>query len=180
MKWVVYTLAAVGGVIVLGLVALLAIGGGRGQSELEASIEIARPTRVVFNWITEPARVKSWVGWLVEIKSLTPGATAVGSRDVWVMEDRNNGNQRMDIAAEVTRLEPERLIETRLEAAEGFTGVVTYELEPLDADRTRLRYRGAYTFHHWLARIFEPVISRSAQQKLDDDLARLKQHAEAE
>ena len=180
MKWVLYILATVGAVIVLGIGALLIIGGGRGESELEASVEIARPTRVVFNWITEPARVRSWVGWLVEIKSLTPGAPAVGSREVWVMEDRNNGNQRMDIAAEVTRLEPERLLETKLEAAAGFTGVVTYELQPIDADRTRLHYRGAYKFHHWLARVFEPVISRSAQQKLDEDLARLKQQAEAE
>jgi hypothetical protein len=57
---------------------------------------------------------------------------------------------------------------------------VTYELQPIDAERTRLHYRSAYKFHHWLARIFEPVISRSAQQKLDEDLARLKQRAEAE
>jgi uncharacterized protein YndB with AHSA1/START domain len=179
MKWILYLLAAVGGVIVLGLVTLLAMGGGRGESELEASVEIARPARVVFNWITEPTRVKSWVGWMVEIQSLTPGAPAVGSREVWVMEDRNNGNQRMNIAAEITRLEPERLLETRLEAAEGFTGTVTYELQPIDGERTRLRYRGAYKFNHWLARLFEPVISRSAQQKLDEDLARLKQRAEA-
>jgi uncharacterized protein YndB with AHSA1/START domain len=180
MKWVLYVLAAVGSVIVLGIVALLAIGGGRGESQLEATVEIARPARIVFNWITEPARVKSWVGWMVEIKPLTPGAPAVGAREVWVMEDRNNGNQRMDIAAEVTRLEPERLLETRLDAAAGFTGVLTYELQPIDAERTRLHYRGAYKFNHWLARIFEPIISRSAQQKLDEDLARLKLQAEAE
>ena len=37
------------------------------------------------------------------------------------MEDRNNNNQRMDIEAEVTRHEANRLREARLNVSEGFT-----------------------------------------------------------
>ena len=36
------------------------------------------------------------------------------------------------------------------------------------------------SYEHWLAKLLEPVISRSAQQKLEEDLQRLKQQAEAE
>ena len=40
------------------------------------------------------------------------------------MEDRNNNNQRMDIQTEVTRVEPDRLLEVRLNVPAGFTGTV--------------------------------------------------------
>jgi len=180
MKWVAYLFGGVVGLIGLAVIVLLIMGGGRGESRLAASVEIARPPSVVFTWITEPERVKSWVGWLVEIQSLTPGNAGVGAREVWVMEDRNNNNQRMNVNTEVTRLEPNRLLETRLSALEGFTGNVVYQLQPIDANRTRLNYTADYKFEHWLAKLLEPVISRSAQHKLDEDVARLKQRAEAE
>jgi uncharacterized protein YndB with AHSA1/START domain len=180
MKWIVYTLAAIAGLIVLAIVVLLAIGGGRGEGRYLTTVEISQPANVVFRWVTEPQRIKSWVGWLVEIRSLTPGKEGVGARAVWVMEDRNNNNQRMEIAAVYTRYEPERLIEASLDVPQGFTGTVVYELEPLDASRTRLTYRANYQYHHWLAKLLEPVISRSARQKMDEDLLRLKQKAESE
>jgi uncharacterized protein YndB with AHSA1/START domain len=179
MRWVLYALAGVAALVLMAVVVLLMIGGGRGQAELVSSVEIAQPPEVVFSWVTEPDRVKSWVGWLVEIRSLTPGTQGVGAREIWVMEDRNNNNQRMDIQSEVTRFERDRVLATRLEAAEGFTGTVVYELQPLDGTRTRVTYRGSYRFHHWLAKLLQPVISRSAQQKLDEDMARLKQRIEA-
>jgi len=180
MKWLLYVVAGLVAVVILAVVVLLALGGGRGESSHETSVEIARPARIVFTWISEPDRVKSWVGWLIDIKSLTPGKAAVGARQIWVMEDRNNNNQRMDIETEVTQLETDRLLEARLNVPGAFTGTVTYELQPLDPNRTRLVYRGTFKYEHWLAKLLEPVISRSAQQKLEEDLERLKQKAEAE
>src|SRR5687767_10990621 len=103
MKWVLYIAAALTGIIILAVVVLLVIGGGRGEAQLTTSVDIARPPSVVFRWITEPERLKSWVGWLVDIRPLTPSQAVVGAREVWVMEDRNNNNQRMDIESQVTR-----------------------------------------------------------------------------
>ena len=180
MKWVLYIFAGIGVVLVLAVVVLLALGGARGESRLVRTIEISRPADVVFAWISEPERLRSWVGWLIEIQALSPTPAAVGSRSVWVMEDRNNNNQRMDIQTEVTRVEPGRLLEARVNVPEGFDGTVLYELQPIDAQRTHLTYRATYHFQHWLARLLEPVISRSAQQKLGEDLDRLKQKVEAE
>lgn len=179
MKWLLYLGAGVLALLVVAVVVLLAIGGGRGESRLAATVDIDRSAPVVFEWVTRPERLKSWVGWLIEVRTQSPSATEVGSQQVWVMEDRNNNNQRMDIHSEVIRLDPDRLLTTRQRAAEGFTGEVTYELQPLDASRTRLTYRAEYHFEHWLARLLGPIITRSAQQKLEEDLARLKQQAEA-
>lgn len=178
MKWVLYILAGLGGLLVLTVVTLVALGSRSSAGRFETTVEIAQPAPVVFEWISEPARLKAWVGWLIDVQQVTP-ATGVGSREVWVMEDRNNNNQRMDIQAEVTRHEANRLREARLNVSEGFTGTVTYELQPLDASRTQLTYRAAFKYDHWLAKLLEPVINRSARQKSVEDLARLKQLAEA-
>ena len=180
MKWVLYVAVSLFALIGLAVVALLVIGGGRGIGRFETSVDVARPAPVVFAWVTEPKRLQSWVGWLIEVKSLTPQASGVGARNLWVMEDRNNNNQRMDLHTEVVRHEPDRLIETTVDVPEGFTGRVAYELQPLDATRTRLTYRATFQYHHWLAKLLEPIISRSARQKLVEDLERLKRQAEAE
>jgi uncharacterized protein YndB with AHSA1/START domain len=179
MKWLLYALAAVGGFLVICLIVLLFLGGFRGESRLVASVDIARPPDAVFPWLSQPEKLKSWVGWMVDVRTLTPDRTGVGTRQVWVMEDRNNNNMRMDIASEITRADPDRLLEARVSAAEGFTGEVRYELEPMDTNKTRLTYRATYKFEHWLAKLLEPLISRSAQQKLEEDLKRLKQQVEA-
>jgi uncharacterized protein YndB with AHSA1/START domain len=179
MKWIKYAALGFGAIVLVALVVLVAMGGGRGTSQLRATIDIARPAPVVFRWISEPERLKAWVGWLVDVRSLTPEHATPGARQVWVMEDRNNNNQRMDIASEVVRVEADRSLTANLTAAQGFTGAVTYDLAPTGADTTRLTYTADYTFDHWLARLLNPIITRAAQQKLDEDLARLKLKAEA-
>jgi carbon monoxide dehydrogenase subunit G len=178
MKWLLYLVVGVVTVLALAVVVLLAVS--RGESRLTASIDINRPPDVVFAWISEPERVRAWVGWLVEIRPLTPQQAQIGAKQVWVMEDRNNNNQLMDIESEIVGLRPPQAMSTRVRAAEGFTGTVDYDLESLGPERTRLNYVASYQFHHWLAKLLEPVIRRSAQQKLEEDLARLKQKAEAE
>jgi len=180
MKWLLYLLGGSVGLILLAVVVLLALGTRENAGRHETIVEIARPAPVVFAWITEPARIKSWMGWVVEIQSLTPDRNRVGAREIWVMEDRNNNNQRMDIEVETTRFNPDRLLEANLKVPSGFTGTVTYQLEPLDPGRTRLIYRGMFQYEHWLAKLMEPIISRSASQKLQEDLERLKQKVEAE
>jgi uncharacterized membrane protein len=180
MKWLLYALAGIAGVIAICLIVLLMLGGMRGESRHVASIDIAKPVGTVFMWVTQPAKLRSWVGWVVEIRDLTPDHRGIGAKQLWVLEDRNHDNQRMEIASQVTRYEQDRLVETRVEAPAAFTGEVSYELQAMDASRTRLTYRAWYRYDGWLAKLLEPVISRSAQQKLEEDMQRLKQRAEAE
>lgn len=180
MKWLLYFVAGVLGLVVLAVIVLLAMGGGRGESQLAANVDIAKPPAVVFSWISRPDHLKSWVGWMVDVRSLTPTQTGVGTREVWVMEDRNNNNQRMEIHSEIVDFRENHALTARLNAAEGFVGTIQYALEPLDPNRTRLHYTASYNYHHWLAKLMEPLITRSAQHKLEEDLARLKQQAEAQ
>ena len=176
MRWLLYGVAALVAVVALAVVVLLAMGSS--ESRLSATVEVARPADVVFEWISQPEHVKQWLGWLVEIRPVTPQQGQVGARQVWVMEDRNNNNQLMEIHTEYVDYRAPQSLTTRLSAAEGFTGTVEYRLEPVDDRRTRLHYVGFYQFDHWLARLLEPLITRSAQQKLEEDLARLKAKAE--
>ena len=180
MKWVLYLFAGLGGLVIIAVVVLLAMGSRRDAGRYETSIEIGRPAPVVFAWVTEPQRVKSWVGWVIEIRPLTPQLSGAGSRELWVMEDRNNNNQRMDIEADIVRHDADRLRVARLTVPDMFSGTVTYELQPLDDRRTQLTYRSDFEYQHWLANLLKPVINRSARQKTVEDLARLKQLAEAE
>ena len=176
MKWLIYTVGGVIALVGVAVVVLLALG--RDQSRLQATIEIAQPPDVVFAWVTEPDRVKQWLGWLVEIRSATPQAVS-GARQVWVMEDRNNNNQRMEILTEFVEVDAPRKVTTKVSAAEGFTGTAAFDLQPVESNRTLLHYTATYDFELWLAKLLEPVITRSAQQKLDEDLARLKQQVES-
>jgi hypothetical protein len=180
MKWLLYAAAGVGALIVLAVVVLVAMGGGREEGRIEASVVVDRPAEVVFVWITEPQRVQSWVGWLVEIRNVTPEQGKVGARQVWVMQDRNNGNQPMNIDTEIVGYQPGRALSARLRAEGAFTGNVDYALEPLGPERTRLNYGMSYRYELWFAKLLEPVIRRSARNKLEEDLARLKEKAEAE
>jgi uncharacterized membrane protein len=179
MKWILYVGGSIVALLVLAVVILLVLGA-RSEQRIASSIEIDRPADTVFRWVSEPPRLRSWIGWLVEIRDVTPQQGQVGARQVWVMEDRNNNNARMEIAAEITTWQPGRALNARLNAPGAFTGAVDYGLEALGPNRTRLNYAMSYEYEHWLARLLEPIIARSARQKLEEDLARLKQRAETE
>jgi uncharacterized protein YndB with AHSA1/START domain len=174
-----YALVGVVALLVLAIAVLL-IMGARSDHQIAASVEIARPADVVFTWITDPPRLQSWVGWLVEVRNMTPQQAQVGARQLWVMEDRNDNNQRMDIQTEYVTYLPNQNLNARLNSPGAFTGSVDYRLEPIGSDRTRLSYTMAYEYDNWFVRLLEPLIAMSAQQKLEEDLARLKEQAESE
>lgn len=179
MKWALYAAAAIASLLVIAIFVLLALGGARGQARHVVTMEIGRPAAEVYRWVREPALVEQWVGWLIEIRPLTPQPSGPGSVQLWVMEDRNNDNARMELRVETLREEPDRLLEARVTAPGMVTGTVLYELQPMDPRRTLLSYRATYQYEHWLARLLTAIVSRSAQQKLEADLARLKAAVEA-
>ena len=179
MKWLLYLGSGLLGLLGVAVVILLVLGANS-DKRIGGSVDIARPPDVVFGWVTEPQRLKSWIGWLLEIQNVTAEQRRVGARQVWVMEDRNNNNQRMHIESELVSYRPHQHVNARLKAPGAFTGSVDYALEPLGTDRTRLNYVMTYEYEHWFAKLLEPLIAISAQQKLEEDLARLKHKAETE
>jgi uncharacterized membrane protein len=179
MKWILYLAGSVVGLLAIAVVVLVVLGA-LSERRIHATVDIDRPADVVFAWVTEPRRLQAWIGWLVDIRNVTPQQGQVGSRQVWVMEDRNNNNARMEIETEFVTYRPGRGLTARLNAPGAFIGAVDYVLEPLGPNRTRLKYSMSYDYQMWLARLLEPIIARSARQKLEEDLQRLKQRAEAE
>ena len=178
MKWIFRVFVFVLGLILLAAGVLLAMGSRPGANMLSVRVEINKPPEAVWKYVADPATPKEWVSWLVEVRQLTPGAQPVGSKEVWVMEDRNNGNARMEILSETTRFEPHRRMDVRLSSPGEFSGEVAYLFEDLGGGRTALTQEGTYLFESWFARLMAPVVMPSARSKLVGDIERLKANVE--
>jgi uncharacterized protein YndB with AHSA1/START domain len=177
MKWLAWGVAGVVGLVVVMACVLWVLGRRADAGRVQASIDVDRPPAEVWAWITDPKKEKAWVSWLVEVRE--DGPAKVGSRQVWVMEDRNNGNERVEIASVATSVEPGRRLGVRLSAPGMFTGDAVYTLSDLGNGRTRLATDSRYRYDMAFARLMEPLITPSAKKKFVEDLARLKTLAEA-
>lgn len=104
----------------------------------------------------------------------------MGTREVWVMEDRNNNNALMEITGEVTAVEENRYVEVKLSSAKLFDGVASYRLTDLGNGRTRMESAGKYYFKSAFATLMTPLVMPSAKKKMDNDLGKLKSLIEAE
>lgn len=168
-------LGLVAALIVIGVVVLLALGKREEAGRNTATIQIERPPAQVFPWVTEPDRLKQWIGGLVESTPLTDEGLKVGarSREVVVV-----GNGRHEMETAVTDLEaPSRLV---LEIkSEGLKVDARYDLVE-SGGGTFLSYACISRYEQPLARLMEPLVTREAQKKIETDLAHLKGLVEAE
>lgn len=179
MKWLRYGALTLVLLIVLAAVVLLVWGMAPDARRLTAAVDVARSPQDTWQWLTEPEKLKSWVSWLVEIRVLTPPPHGVGSKTVWVMEDHNNNNQKMEMIEELTEYDPPRKLNVRVSAPMGFHGEVSFALTDLGNGHTRVVQASSFQFEHWLAKLFTPLIMRSAQTKAVEDMQRLKSKMEA-
>ncbi len=111
---------------------------------------------------------------LVDCEQLTDGPPGPGTRFRDVFEDRG---QRIEIDAEVVTYEPNELLATRLRS-QAFEATASQTLEERDG-RTRVTAVIETEYTSRLARLMAGVITRHAQTRLEDDLARLKELVEA-
>lgn len=179
MKIVLFVLGALVAVVLLAVLTLAVMGRRPNARHLEADIEINQPPEVVWAWITETEYLKQWVSWLVEIEDLTPAVDGAGAKFRWYMDDPNM-NERVEMTSEVLEHRPPEYIELSLSMEGAFTGAFSYTLVDLGEGRTRLETTGDYEYFTWFARIMEPLITRAAQKKQDEDFARLKSLAESD
>ncbi len=160
----------IGGVFSLLLVAVLILsamsmrpGAGRSHSE----VEIAAAPAQIWPWLTEGEKAKQWVSWLVEVRSVAK------DKEVWVMEDRNNGGERMEVVGTVLKSDFPRSLTVSLESP-GFKGQQSYQLTDLGGGRTKVEMASQYKFEQAVSRLLEPVISAAASKKMAADLESLK------
>jgi carbon monoxide dehydrogenase subunit G len=141
----------------------------------EHTIEIARPPSAVFPYLTEPERLKQWVGGLVTFEAVNGESAHVGALSHQVMVIRG---REWKLEGELTALEPNRHVEARM-GGKGFTAKTSYALEPVEGG-TRLTATIESEYSFFVARLLGGLVSREAQKKLCADLARLEALVETE
>jgi uncharacterized protein YndB with AHSA1/START domain len=177
MKVVLWLLGGLVGLVVLAVLVLFCMGLAPGAGDTRVAVEIARPPEEVWTWITEEAKVKKWVSWLVEIREDTHGIEGVGARETWIMDDPTM-KQRLEIPSLVTSYDKPRRVGVRIAAPKMFTGDVTYTLTPT-ATGTRLEQYGRWHYDDAFARLMVPLITPQANAKGKADFGRLKALIEA-
>jgi uncharacterized protein YndB with AHSA1/START domain len=140
----------------------------------EASIEIAAAPAEVFPWLAASEPRREWMGALTESEPLTEGSPEVGSRFRDVFEDLG---RRVELEAEIVELEPPHGMTVHL-VSKVFDATSSQRLEELEGGRTRLTAVIETEYKQRAARLAAPVVTRRAQRRLEQDLARLKELVE--
>lgn len=158
--------------LVIVIAGLWAIGGRRYEYEFELSVN-APPERI-YPYLTDPQLLPKWISGLVESKPVTKDGLHVGARSIETVEENA---RRITMESEVTRYEPNRVLESRL-TNEMMDVLVIYELQP-DGNGTRLRHKMSANYKGFFIRVIAPLIGGSVRSKLEGDLNRLKHLTES-
>lgn len=178
--WIKRILLSIAALLALSTAVLGFLSSRPGADELRGSVEINKPSADVWAFLEEPEKLKSWVGWMKEIREATPGSRGVGSRQVWVMEDMNNGGALMEINGEVIAYRPGRSKTVRINVPGVFTGETEYSVEDLGGGRSRFSQNSKYAFANSFTKLLTPIIMPSASKKGKEDMQRLKNKVEAQ
>jgi carbon monoxide dehydrogenase subunit G len=132
-------------------------------------VEIARPPAEVFPWLLEEDKVPRWTGHLEAYERIGDGALGRGSRvrQVLVVSGRT-----IDVELELTGYDPPTSAETRF-STNGIDVVNGYSLAPAGAG-TRLTQSVEAKARSISARILVPVVQPRLEEKLTEDLERLR------
>jgi uncharacterized protein YndB with AHSA1/START domain len=173
MKWL---LGAVLGVLTAGLVALLGVGARDGRGRVTAAVEIDRPPSAVFPFLVQPELRKLWSLGLVEAK-LSGSSTDLraGAKSRVVIE----AAERLEVDEEIRVLDADRrLLLQRTSSHPPFSQRLEYILKEVGG-RTLLTSAVHTTHDGLLLNLFEPLVTRAAQGRLEQELLALRTSAEA-
>jgi uncharacterized protein YndB with AHSA1/START domain len=133
------------------------------------TVEVPRPPEEVFPWLLEEDKVPRWTGNLEAYERLDDGALGPGSRVRQVLEV---SGRRIDVELEVTQYDPPRAAETRFSTM-GIEVVNAYALEAA-AGGSRLTQSVDAKPSGLSARLLVPVVQPRLEEKLTQDLERLR------
>jgi uncharacterized protein YndB with AHSA1/START domain len=133
------------------------------------TVEIPRPPEEVFPWLLEEDKVPRWTGSLQTYERLDDGALGPGSRVRQVLEV---SGRRIDVELEITQYDPPRAAETRF-STNGIEVVNAYALEAA-AGGSRLTQSVDAKPSGLSARLLVPVVQPRLEEKLTQDLERLR------
>ena len=134
------------------------------------TVEIPQPPAEVFPWLLEEDKVPRWTGHLTAFERLDDGQLKTGSRVRQVLEV---SGRTIDVELEVIAYEPPTGAETRF-STNGIEVVNAYALEAAGPG-TRLTQSIEAKPSGLTARLLIPVIQPRLEQKLTEDLERLRE-----
>jgi hypothetical protein len=179
MKWILRIAGGFAAFVVIALAVLLALGHRANAGQVHVSTEINASARQLWPWLNDQDKLKQWITWLVEIRQDQPN-TKVGTKQVWVMRDANNGGQLIEMEGTFTEYQPPLRESVHISSAGMFDGLQSYNVQDLGTRRARLDIDGRYQYSQWFAALMEPLITPAAEKKLREDMARLKALVEKE
>ena len=136
---------------------------------VEHTVTLPRPAEEVFPWLFDEDKVPQWTSGLEAYERLDPGPLAVGSR---IRQSLVVSGQRLSFELEVVRLEPPHAAESRF-TMQGFDARNVYSLAGADG-QTTVRQAIDAKGRGFSARLLAPVIQPRLQDKLERDLAALR------
>jgi len=134
------------------------------------TVEIPQSPAEVFPWLLEEDRVPRWTGHLTAYERIDDGELRTGSR---VRQVLDVSGRTIDVELEVIAYEPPTGAETRF-STNGIEVVSAYALEAAGAG-TRLTQSIEAKPSGLTARLLIPVIQPRLEQKLTEDLERLRE-----
>ncbi len=138
----------------------------------EASAYIECPPEKTFRFVSDPANEPKWHTDVIEAESLTDPPLSVGSRERWVMSFMGRREQVM----EVTRLEPNRLIELHGRPIMGLEPTITYRVEPEGAGTRFTRRIEMET--SGIGNLLAPILRAGGPKRNRNFVAKLKSQLE--
>lgn len=168
MKFVVWLLGGVAGLVLVAVLVLSGMTMRPGANKARAEVEIAASPAQVWPWLREGEKAKKWVSWLVDVRDAGP------EKQVWVMHDMNNGGERMEIESTVLKSEFPRSMTVSLVVPGGFNGQQVYTLTDIGGGRTKMGIEASFKMDAMLHRLMEPLITPAAEKKMQADLGSLK------
>jgi uncharacterized membrane protein len=141
--------------------------------DVVASVTIAAPRRRVADYVVDHRHDPAWIGGITESEMLGDPPIGVGSR---VRRVASFLGKQIEYVNEVTRLEPDSLLEMR-SVKSPFPMMVTYAFEDADGGtRTSVRVQGDPSAWY---RIAGPLLARKVRSSVRGDLERLRGIIEA-
>ena len=135
----------------------------------ESTVVVAVPPAEVFPWLLDADRVARWQSGVQRYERADAGPLRVGSR---IHEDLLVSGYSLNLELEVERLEPPHRADLRFEGS-GFRAVNEYSVvEAPGGARVTWAIGGDAT--SFKARLIVPMVQSKLQEKLDGDMARLR------
>jgi hypothetical protein len=163
--------------IITAVVAIaLWLSGGKKQ-EYSAAIQIEASPDVVFAYLTEPEKHKSWITGLAHVERLESNTDENGDpKRITTQRVVSLDGKESKFEDQVIRFEPDASLTVRSSRS---SQVITsiYLLEPRDS-QTYFTYR-VIKLNRGIKRILAPLSSDKTQEQVDDDIRKLKRTVES-